>query len=34
VLNYDENLIARLFDKPGRSHVHVLGCSRCRGPGH
>ncbi|AEF85980.1 conserved hypothetical protein [Treponema primitia ZAS-2] len=31
VLNYDENLVARLFDKPGRSHVHVLGCSRCRG---
>jgi hypothetical protein len=29
----DELLIARLFDKPGRSHVHVLGCSRCRGPG-
>jgi hypothetical protein len=22
-----------MFDKPGRSHVHVLGCSRCRGPG-
>jgi hypothetical protein len=34
VLNPDENLIARLFDKPGRSHVHVLGCSRCRGPRH
>ena len=33
LLNFDENLIARLFDKPGRSHVHVLGCSRCRGPG-
>jgi hypothetical protein len=31
-LNYDETLIARLFDKPGRSHVHVLGCSQCRGP--
>ncbi|MDR1249355.1 MAG: hypothetical protein LBK63_08640 [Treponema sp.] len=30
-LNYDESLIARLFDKPGRSHVHVLGCSKCRG---
>jgi len=28
----DEYLIARLFDKPGRSHVHVLGCTRCRGP--
>jgi hypothetical protein len=32
-LNYDETLIARLFDKPGRSHVHVLGCSKCRGAG-
>jgi hypothetical protein len=32
-LAYDETLIARLFDKPGRSHVHVLGCSKCRGPG-
>jgi hypothetical protein len=21
-----------MFEKPGRSHVHVLGCSRCRGP--
>jgi hypothetical protein len=19
-----------MFEKPGRSHVHVLGCSRCR----
>jgi hypothetical protein len=27
-----EYLIARIFDKPGRSHVHVLGCTRCRGP--
>jgi predicted nucleic acid-binding Zn ribbon protein len=33
LLNLDEILIARMFDKPGRSHVHVLGCSRCRGPG-
>jgi hypothetical protein len=31
-LHNDEKLIARLFDKPGRSHVHVLGCSKCRGP--
>ena len=30
-LKPNEVLIARLFDKPGRSHVHVLGCSRCRG---
>jgi hypothetical protein len=22
--------VARLFDKPRRSHVHVLGCSRCK----
>ncbi|MDR0553218.1 MAG: hypothetical protein LBG76_00255 [Treponema sp.] len=29
----DEYLIARLFEKPDRSHVHVLGCNRCRGPG-
>ncbi|MDR3123519.1 MAG: hypothetical protein LBU16_07045 [Treponema sp.] len=34
LLNYDESLIARLFDKPGRSHVHVLGCSKCRGAKH
>jgi hypothetical protein len=33
LLNYDEALVARLFDKPGRSHVHVLGCSKCRGAG-
>jgi endogenous inhibitor of DNA gyrase (YacG/DUF329 family) len=32
-INTDEILFARMFDKPGRSHVHVLGCSRCRGPG-
>lgn len=31
-LKPNEHLIARIFDKPGRSHVHVLGCSRCRGP--
>lgn len=30
-LKLDQVLIARLFDKPGRSHVHVLGCSQCRG---
>jgi hypothetical protein len=34
VLEDGEVLIARLFDKPGRSHVHVLGCSQCRGPRH
>ncbi|MDR2079594.1 MAG: hypothetical protein LBP74_07735 [Treponema sp.] len=32
-LGLDEILIARMFDRPGRSHVHVLGCNRCRGPG-
>jgi hypothetical protein len=33
VLRGEEILIARLFERPGRrSHVHVLGCSRCRGP--
>ncbi|MDR2516990.1 MAG: hypothetical protein LBC88_06375 [Spirochaetaceae bacterium] len=26
----DEVLVARIFDRPGRSHVHVLGCSHCR----
>ncbi|QQO10226.1 hypothetical protein [Breznakiella homolactica] len=31
-LKPEEILIARMFDKPGRSHVHVIGCSRCRGP--
>ncbi|MFP3089525.1 DUF3185 family protein [Treponema sp. TIM-1] len=33
VINREEILFARLFDKPGRSHVHVLGCSRCRRSG-
>jgi len=23
-------LVARLFSRTGRSHVHVLGCTRCR----
>jgi hypothetical protein len=31
-LKLEEIVIARIFEKPGRSHVHVLGCSRCRGP--
>lgn len=30
VLREEEFLIARLFEKPVRSHVHVLGCSRCK----
>lgn len=25
----DSFLIARVFDKPGKKHVHVLGCSNC-----
>jgi hypothetical protein len=33
VIDRDEILFARIFDKPGRSHVHVLGCSRCRRSG-
>jgi hypothetical protein len=32
VLEGGEFLIARMFERPGRSHVHVLGCSRCKGP--
>ncbi|MDR0602590.1 MAG: hypothetical protein LBG42_09450 [Treponema sp.] len=32
-LKNDEILIARIFERPRRrSHVHVLGCSRCKGP--
>jgi hypothetical protein len=30
VIGADQILVARMFEKPGRSHVHVLGCSRCR----
>jgi len=30
ILREEEFLVARLFDKPVRSHVHVLGCSRCK----
>jgi len=33
VLRGMEILICRLFERSGRrSHVHVLGCTRCRGP--
>ena len=33
VLLENEILISRLFERPGRrSHVHVIGCSRCKGP--
>ena len=30
VLREEEFLVARLYEKPVRSHVHVLGCSRCK----
>lgn len=26
----DGYAVARYFERPGRKHVHVLGCSRCR----
>jgi len=29
----DGYIIARMFDKPGKKHVHVLGCTECRRPG-
>jgi RNA polymerase subunit RPABC4/transcription elongation factor Spt4 len=30
-LNTDEILVCRLFERPfRRSHVHVIGCSRCK----
>jgi hypothetical protein len=29
----DGYVIARMFDKPGRKHVHVLGCTGCRDRG-
>ena len=33
VLKGNEILICRLFERPGRrSHVHVMGCTRCKGP--
>lgn len=28
-LSLHEPLIARVFERPGRTHVHVLGCTRC-----
>ena len=32
-LYWDEILISRLFERKGRrTHVHVIGCSRCKGP--
>jgi len=29
-LRSEDFLVARLYEKPGRSHVHVIGCSRCK----
>ena len=29
-LRPDGYLIARMFEKPGKKHVHVLGCTECR----
>lgn len=26
----DGYVVARMFEKPGRKHVHVLGCTECR----
>ncbi|MDR0539937.1 MAG: hypothetical protein LBG74_05470 [Spirochaetaceae bacterium] len=31
VLPVDEYLIARFFERPGKSHVHVQGCPHCLG---
>jgi len=34
ILNGNEILISRLYERPGqRSHVHVIGCTWCKGPG-
>lgn len=30
-LKGSEYAVARLFEKPEKNHVHVLGCYRCRG---
>jgi Zn-finger nucleic acid-binding protein len=29
-LRSSDILISRMFERPRRSHVHVIGCSRCR----
>ncbi|MDR3303928.1 MAG: hypothetical protein LBS86_05905 [Treponema sp.] len=29
-LSAREPLVARVFERPGRTHVHVLGCAHCR----
>ncbi|MDR1177967.1 MAG: hypothetical protein LBK64_03995 [Spirochaetaceae bacterium] len=30
ILKAGDILVARMYDKPGRSHVHVIGCSQCK----
>jgi hypothetical protein len=32
-LGEDDYIVARMFSREPRSHVHVLGCTQCRGPG-
>ena len=33
ILEGNEILISRLYERPGRrAHVHVIGCSHCKGP--
>ncbi|MFP4637680.1 MAG: hypothetical protein ACLFM6_04505 [Spirochaetaceae bacterium] len=32
-LGTEDYVVARMFNRSPRSHVHVLGCTRCRGPG-
>ena len=32
-LGPEDYVIARMFNRAPRSHVHVLGCTQCRGPG-
>ena len=32
-LGEQDYVVARMFSKRPRSHVHVLGCTQCRGPG-
>jgi len=32
-LGEEDYVMARMFTRKPRSHIHVLGCTRCRGPG-
>ncbi|MDR2842544.1 MAG: hypothetical protein LBV52_05030 [Spirochaetaceae bacterium] len=29
-IGVSDYLIARIFERPGKAHVHVLGCTKCR----